>query len=357
MSIISIHPNNGDRVSEAGFAKCLAILLTAALAPVLCPGCSGPEPVFADAGSSDLSTTKILLTAAGVGTSGIRSLDLFFFNDDPMQRLDSYQRIEGTGTAAAVGASRSGRKILAVLANSPSDRYRWADVNSLGGLAKKTIDLQEEEAAYPFMSGLMRLEAGSTGRLSLSVVPRTARIELRSLRCDFRGRSYEGANLENVKVYLTNVSASCSVLSDSLRSPFAFINAGHLNDSDLQGFRDPGLVCAALPRPVGDTTVYPEIILNCYPNMETESGPGSPFTRLVIEGSIQGKTCYYPIEINRGAMATDPPGVAADRTYRFDLTLTRKGADSPDGFLEPGTLMARLAVADWQTQKDTVITF
>lgn len=357
MSIISIHLTNRDRVSEASIARCLTILLMSALAPVLCPGCSGPEPAFAEAGAPDRAATKIYLTAAGVGTSGIRSLDLFFFNEEPPQRLDTYQRIEGAGTAAAVGASRSGRKILAVLANSPADRYRWADVNSLGGLAKKMIDLQEEAPAHPFMSGLVRLEALPAGSVSVPLAPHTARIELRSLRCDFRGRSYEGAALEDVKVYLTNVSATRSVLADSAASPVSFINAGRLNDSDIAGFRAPELICASLSRPVGNTAVYPGIFLHCYPNQGTEEGPGSPFTKLVIEGRVEGETCYYPIAVNRGPSAFGQPGIAADCTYRFDLTLTRKGSADPDGALEPGTVLTRFSVVDWQTQKDTVITF
>ena len=358
MSNISIHLSNGDRVSDAAsFARCLFIILMSALAPVLCPGCSGLEPAFAEVGTPDRPATKIILTAAGVGASGIRSLDLFFFNDDPLQRLDTYQRIEGNGPAAAVGASRSGRKILAVLANSPSDRYRWADVNSLGGLAEKLICLQEEESGAPFMSGLVRFEAVPSGSVSVGLAPRSARIEIHSLCCDFRGRSYEGASLEDVKIYLTNVSAACPVLADSARAPFSFVNNGHLNESDLEAFREPGLVRKVLSQPVGRTAVFPDISLYCYPNSETEAGPGSPFTRLVIEGKIQGQTCYYPVEINRGASVMGLPGVAADRTYRYDLTFTRKGTDHPDGALEPGMLRTRLSVADWQTQKDTTITF
>ena len=358
MSIISIQLKNGDRVSDkASFASCLIIVLISALAPVLCPGCSDPVPAFVrDEGPGRIST-KIHLTSAGVEISGIRSLDMFVFNDDPMQRLDSYQRIEGNSPATAVGASRSGKKILAVLANSPDDRYRWADVNSLQGLAGKLIDLQEEEASHPFMSGLARFEALPSGSLSLDLVPRTARIELRSLRCDFRGRSYEGAPLENIRVYLTNVSSSCPLLADSVRAPFSFINIGRLNEGDMEGFRDPGLVRSVLSRPVGNETVLPGIALYCYAHTEAEADPGRPFTRLVIEGTIQGKTCYYPIEINRGAAAGNPPGILPGRTYRFDLTLTRFGTDDPDGALEPGTIRSTLSVTDWNTQKDSVITF
>ena len=357
MSIISNYPNLEDRVSEASFARCLSIILMFALAPALCPGCSGPEPAFAEAGDPGQPATKIHLTSAGVGVSGFRSLDIFFFNDDALQRLDTYQRIEGNGSAAAVGASRNGRKILAVLADSPYDRYRWAGVNSLSGLGAMLVELQKETPGHPFMSGIVRCETGASRNVSVALTPRTAEIELHSIRCDFQGRSYEGAPLEEVKVYLTNVSASCPVVDGFERSPFSFVNLGSLSASDLGEFLDPSMVSATIPRPVGSRTVYPGIYLYCYANRGKEADPGQPFTRLVVEGKVAGQTCYYPIEINRGAGAFYPPGIEAGKAYRFDLTFTRKGASHPDGALEPGTVKARLSVADWHTQKDSVITF
>lgn len=357
MSNISITSKPGGRVSDrTSFSFCLFIILMATLVPALIPGCSAPEPAFAEAGGPEETVTKIMLASTGVAESGIRSLDLFFFNDDQQQRLDAYQRIEGNGPSA-VGASRSGKKILAVLANSPYDRYHWADVRSLEGLSEKHIHLQEEDGGRPFLSGLVRFDAGKDRTVTVDLAPRTARIELRSLRCDFRGRPYEGAALEDVRVYLTNASAACPLLDGPARAPVSFVNVGRLNPGDLEGFRDPGLVCAALPGPVGSRPVFPGIRLYCYPHAEPEDSPGSPFTRLVIEGKIRGRTCYYPLAINRGDLAGDPAGILPDRTYRFDLTFTRIGAEDPDGALEPGTLQTGLSVTDWHGQDNTVIPF
>ena len=355
MSNISITSNTGGRVSDkTSFSFCLFIILMSTLAPALIPGCSAPEPAFAEADGSEEAVTKIMLASTGVAESGVRSLDLFFFNDDQLQRLDTYQHIEGNGPTV-VGASRSGKKILAVLANSPYDRYYWADIHSFDGLAEKLIHLQDEDGTRPFLSGTVRFKAGHD--VTVDLAPRTARIELHSIQCDFRGRPYEGAQLEDVRVYLTNASAACPLLDGPVRAPVSFINVGRLNPGDLEGFRDPGLVCATLPKPVGSQPVFPGIRLFCYPHAEPEDSPGSPFTRLVIEGKIQGKTCYYPLAINRGTMTGDPAGILSDRTYRFDLIFTRIGAEDPDGALEPGALQTEISVTEWHGRDNIVIPF
>ena len=77
----------------------------------------------------------------------------------------------------------------------------------------------------------------------------------------------------------------------------------------------------------------------------------------MVEGKIGGKTCYYPLEIGRGNLAADVPGPLAGHTYRFDLVLTRRGADTPDGALEPGTLQTGLEVVPWVEMEETVIPF
>ena len=122
-------------------------------------------------------------------------------------------------------------------------------------------------------------------------------------------------------------------------------------------FRHPEILIDSLPQPVGKQICYPGTRLYCYPNATTQSSPGSPPTRLVIEGKLQGKTCYYPLEIGRGTWGVTPPGVLPGRTYRFDITLTRRGADTPDISLEPGTVQCSLSVTPWNERNDTVIDF
>lgn len=342
-----------DRVSEkTSIALCNCIILMAALAPVFCPGCTGPVSAFPEEADTVQVATRVSLAAAGVVPSGIRCLDLFFFNDDQLQRLDAYQRIEGSALTAAVGASRSGKKILAVLANSNADRYRWADVNSLQGLAARTARLQEEDPSHPLGQALLRIDAGRS--VTVSLAPLSARIRLASISCDFKDRPYAGAKLEDVRVYLTHVNTSSPLLADSVRVPTDFINAGRLKETDLEGFLYPGIVQARLPAPVGVGVQYPGIDLYCYPNAPDDRGPGTPSTRLVIEGTLLGTTCYYPLEIG---LENGRAGVLGNRTYQYDITLTRRGASDPDTPLQPGAMQTRLEVLPWKEPDPLVIPF
>ncbi len=346
-----------DRVSaQTSFAPlCFRILLMSALAPVFCPGCSDPSPAFAEDGLRTRTAIQFSVSAHGAEPSGIRSLDIFFFNDDPLQRLDAYQRLEGGVLPAAVGASRSGRKILAVLANHSPEGFHWAEAASLEVLRARMFRLQDEDPAHPQMSALQPVMAGSAVPVTLSS-PLSC-IEVGSLKCDFSERNYRDASLEDVRIYLTNVNAAVPVFCDTLPSPVEILHAGRFRPADQQGFRHPEILIDSLPQPVGKQICHPETRLYCYPNATTQSSPGSPPTRLVIEGKMQGKTCFYPLEIGRGTWGVTPPGILPGRTYRFDVTLTRRGADTPDMSLEPGTVQCSLSVMPWNERNDTVIDF
>lgn len=352
-------PYPEDRVSaKTSLAPlCIRILLMSALAPVFCPGCSDPEPAYAGTGSACRTVTRLSLSAIGAEPSGIRCLDLFFFNDDKLQRLDAYQRMEGSSLTAAVGASRGGGKLLAVLANSPADRFRWADAGSLAALKGLTARLQDEDPAHPQMSALIPVQAGWPAPVQVTLSPCTARIELESICCDFTGRPYAGASLDNVRIYLTNVSSCIPVICDSVPVPVEILHAGRFKPGDMAGFLHPELLCDSLSVPVGRTRIRPGTVLYCFPNTAEDDSPGTPHTRLVIEGALEGRTCYYPLEIGRGAFAGNPPGVLSGRTYRYSLTLTRRGADDPDGAIEPGTVITNLHVIPWTERGEAVIPF
>ena len=348
-----------DRVSDQPSLAplCIRIALMSALAPVFCPGCSDPEPSFAEVAVT--RSALLPVSAAGAEGSGIRCLDLFFFNDDRLQRLDAYQRIEGSAGTAATGASRSGKKILAVLGNSSYDRYEWADIRSLDALRKKRVRLQDEDPSFPLLTAMLPIETADGRRIQVQLKPFTARIEIRSLRCDFSGHPYAEAQVENVRLYLTNVNTAAPLLSDTLATPTEFINVGRLQVSDLEDFLHPEQVCVSLKDPVGRQMVHPGTTLYCYENTAAETGVGTPSTRLVIEGKLAGEICYWPIEIGRGAWKPDgvQEGAAAGYGYRYDITLTRRGLPDPDGRLEPGDLDLSLTVSPWTEWPETVIPF
>ena len=77
------------------------------------------------------------------------------------------------------------------------------------------------------------------------------------------------------------------------------------------------------------------------------------YTRLVIQGDLNGNTYYYPISINREGFGYSSVnghcGVKRNTSYKLDVTICRPGSTDPDEILEYGTLSTNLNVLDWVT--------
>ena len=81
-----------------------------------------------------------------------------------------------------------------------------------------------------------------------------------------------------------------------------------------------------------------------YPNPVTEenaegSSGTSLLTKLVVEASLDGHTCYYTISL---------PGLQSNKTYTISsLTITRPGSDNPDEEITSGECPFSIEVEDW----------
>lgn len=276
----------------------------------------------------------------------IASLDVFSFEDDQLQRLDSYQRFDkGQRKDSTYDiATRSGDKIIILLANSTQSKYTWADINCIKSMEKVRFSLENEQPGTPIMTGVYHIRAG--GSVNSTLMPLTGEVVLRSLECDFSGQAYSGEQMTDVKVYLTNVNASCGIWNEDETYPTRIINAGRLNEDDMEEFNDPDIICRELDAPVGSETIYPDIRFRAYPNNGKEESIGSPFTKLVIEGRICGRTWYYPITVNRSS--TEDYGLCRNRQYIYDISIRRTGLTDPDGVVEPMFAEIRMEVKAWK---------
>ena len=92
----------------------------------------------------------------------------------------------------------------------------------------------------------------------------------------------------------------------------------------------------------------------CFHNYCKEESPGSPFTRLVVEGKIQGEKYYWPLTVNRTA---DGEGVRNNTRHVFDLTIRRKGSLTPDEdiFIENSETI--LEVEQWKEMEEHRVGF
>lgn len=282
-------------------------------------------------------------------------LDVFTFNDDRMMALDSYQHWESMPGNDIDIRTQNGKKTVFVCANGQRSRQDWAGINSFSSLEGLHVDLRQERRDAPCMTGAMDIDAGSSKGYQISMRRIASEIIVASLRCDFKGKSYEGERLTEARVFLTNVNAICGITADGAVSPVEIIDSG-ADPEATAVFEDPELIVREIDGSIGPEGIPTGISLWCYPNASQKESPGTPFTRLVIEGCLEGKTYWWPIEINRGEDAAEP-GIYRNRQYMFDICLTRKGSSDPDKIIETDAAVINMNIRQWKEKEEYPVTY
>lgn len=317
--------------------------------PAMIYGCTGPLPV--DDGHQEETSVR-LMQAADVVLDKAECIDVLIFNDDRLNRLDTYQRFPLTACSTIKASSSSGDKLMSVIINSRRDRYEWVDIVSHESLKSICGQLEQETEEFPLMSGECRIRAGSP--VNVNVERLMSEVVLRSLSCDFKGKGYEGKTLSDVRVYLTNVNAEAPVITDKEYTPYRIVNHGRLVMTDVESFAEPKSILQELSYDIGPTVRKPEIRLRCYPNEAQEETSGTPFTRLVIEGTVDGNTYYWPIDINH---TEGQEGIARNSRYVFDVKLTRLGHTEPDIPVEVEAAEITMEVEPWEDMEEYGVRF
>ena len=330
------------------FPPFLGITLLSFL-PAFLYGCDAPQALPYP---SPETVTKISTDAA---SGQIEEMDIFVFRNDRMQKLDCYQKVEEPLLWNNEIVSGTGERLIAVCANTGKSVIDWAAIKSLSYLRNLSVSLENENIGHPFMSGIAEVSAGKENRYkAIDLKPLLSIVEVRSINCDFTGRPYAGEVLEDVKVYLTNVNAECRMLENSEILPTRIINAGRYNEDDVLKFKDQGMIVREIKGDIGKNVLYPDIRLICYPNNSVTEGPGTPFTRLVIEGKINGETFYWPLNINKD---NDGYGIGRNERYIFDITITRKGTKDPDTPVRKKEIEIIFNTEKWNEKEDCGIIF
>lgn len=323
------------------------------LLPALSYGCTA-EGLVPSAGTAECKA--LIRMTERMSKDRFSTMDIFVFKDDDLRILDCYQRVEEPEDWNGIVCSSSGNRIISICANSRMAADEWPWIRSRGSLEKLTASLELERRDNPYMSGEVRVTAreGRPVSADLPLRPLASEIYLRSVSCDFTGKPYDGEEITDVKVYLTNINAECGMLEDGDISPRRIINQGRLCKEDLELFEDPGLVCQELGCNIGKAWLRPEIRLWCYASNAPEASIGTPFSRLVIEGKISGQTYYWPVSINR---EEGNNGIDRNRQYIYDIRITRKGSTDPDIPVEAEDMEITFKTAIWKEKENCIVGF
>ena len=325
-------------------------ILLSLLPAILC-GCSPnvlPEDDYQTWNSSkSLTSCFIYSTIPSDGST----LDILTFENDLFQRLDSYKRFETDSNGIAAVESTAGEKIFFFCKNGQRARYDWVDIQSYSSLYKIRCDIENEQKDRLTMTGECRAEAGSLSN-ELILTPLVSKVTLSSISCDFSGTPYAGKTIDAPKIYLTNVNATYPLLDEEHQASERIINAGMLNYADMKKFLTPDIICREIECSIGNARLQPEISLLCYPNYSTEESPGTPRTRLVIEGTVDSVRYYWPITVN-----AEGDGIARNCIYNYDIHIRRKGMSDPDIPIEPKDIETNMKICKWKEIDEYEVTF
>ena len=286
----------------------------------------------------------------------IKTLDIFMFEDGEMTTLDSYQRIDAPHEWEVLTASRKGSSRTFILANGHCQKEDWMAVNSYESLKGLRSNLEHESHAFPVMSAEYRFCADGKQKIWMELKSLCSEVELRSVSCDFGGKSYEEEGITEMKAYLVNVNAQSMLMRGDVVMPERIINMGCLNDDDMAMMKEPELLFRKIGHLSSGNSLQTRFGFRCYPNNSPEESPGSPFTRLVIEGKIGEHIYYWPINVGRNYEQYNN-GVSGNTRYIYDVTITGKGSDSPDIPVSSKVIGLKMEVLTWKEKDEYIICY
>lgn len=275
------------------------------------------------------------------------AIDLFFFDTLGAQKLDTYQQIPvDPRSSRQYGVSGPGAKRLVALSGTAGLTDPWLDILNYGSLCKKTYRLEEENLDEPQLVAEILLD-GSSSRISLlNLQPMLSQIRINSVSCDFSGRPYAGKFFSNSKLYLTYAGTEYKPLGPGGGHPVSWINAGALDSLATLALPHPELVLQKGLGDIGPSRQNPAVSFYCYANPGWQEG--IPHTRLVLEGTLDGHLCYYPLEI---------PHLEPARVYSFDITLRRMGSPDPDIPVSSDAALVETLTVPWEIREPVTVTF
>ena len=281
-----------------------------------------------DSGAGLNMTTKAALDEAG--ETSINNVQIFVFNDDGS--LDSYHS-EGKSSAIRIRCTAGSKRVFAIV-NAP-DLNGQTDSTAL---LSQTSRLTDNRLDNFVMAGRVSATLPNDVSVNVKVNRIVSRVCINSISTAFTSDGYSKLPFSIKSIYMINVAGDTDYGMSA--APKTWHNmAGH-KDKSLDA-----LLHAEINEPIAaGSKLNAGQYFYVYPNPATEenaegSSGTSLLTKLVVEASLDGNTCYYTISL---------PGLQSNKTYTISsLTITRPGSDNPDEEITSGECPFSIEVEDW----------
>ncbi len=298
--------------------------------------------------------------------NAVQVLEFFIFRTDGADAgtLDTYKKFQSSelGSLSDIKINTTtGAKVIYAVANSHKDN--WKGVKTLTEFKAVLSELKDEKLKNFTMTGSVEATLQVATSVTFSISRLVARVQVTNIKTDFAGTPYEGSALENVKVYLTNVSADKFYADGGSSSAPTVYNykKAVAEQTNLCSASMPGMLYDDVAQNIKDDGYATAHYFYCYENMLSSETDDKRFTKLVIQGDLNGHTYYYPISINQAdfgyTSSNGHTGIKRNTSYSVEVTICRPGSNDPDQKLEHGVLTAQLNVLNWETVPVVYVNF
>ncbi len=298
------------------------LLVCEAILPVLALSCSHLEytPDCSDACVSDTCYNTCAMRVWG-GSLSISKAHVFIY--DSNNRLESYYDSDTSAGSISLIASK-GHKKAVIISQFPENELYFERIGTCDAMAETTVSYLIEDPSSPFLSAVYEYDSDNEIDRTdiIELQPLLARIEIRYFAADFSGEPYSGSKFSDAKAYLVDINGNYGILG-TYAGESELLNNGGFDYYGLSRIRHPEMLYSS---------IVEGAVLYCYPGQET---------KLVIEGTIDGNTYYYPIDLN----ATGE--MVCGGNYIYDIFIKKKGVTDPETIADPQTITIKTKRNPW----------
>lgn len=272
------------------------------------------------------------------GQNGTCDIFIFYGEAGYSGQLETHRRFS-QGKELKLQATAGKREIFAIL---NMDEHDFSAVCTKSDLLSSVSRLEENKDGRFHMTGFRIVELKEGGNLLDITVRRfAARVKLKKITRGFSPKALAKQDFVIKEVFLSNAIRQSGFSSDYMPSEDDFVNKLGVTDTRFDYWLRRRIDRALVQNESFDT----EQVLYTYPNPFTIDAQEGPFTarntKLVVHASLDGESCYYVIAL--GALERN-------KSYEIsELTLTRRGTDTPEEGMDLSGCEFKFSVSPWTT--------
>lgn len=321
-------------------------LLCAALVATAIAACSKEEAIQ-EASKTEKATVHLSVSPFEILTKNtdpnnglknhidsVRIIDVFVFREGGALEVYKHFSINDAGgmnlSDLPVNAT-VGKKTIYVVGNAKETS--WSGITTESKFLDLVVSLQSELLRNFTMSGKVTVDLTESTTVSVMLKKLISKVVVKGIKTDFAGGPYEGMKLRSVKLYLTNVSGAKTYMGNDPATKVILNKKGY-SAEDYAATAMTAMFAESVPGLVGDDGYTTTHHFYCYENLLESETSTDKFTRLVLEANLDGKTYYYPVDINRPGYgwnsSIDHKGVKRNTCYTYSFTITGPGTNDPE---------------------------